>query len=157
MQDQNRKFKEQFHEREVLRPILLLLIGIADRCRDQQAAFGKKAKGCAAPEVAEAWVCAKAARIADRTEIENVLAILGVTPLRSESAKFDASTQHAVRHVPTSNPTYGGHVAARLRPGYGRNGHVVRSEMVSVYVVREPSAPHTQGEMTHARDGHRNV
>ena len=152
LREQNQKFTERFHEREVIQPVLLTLIGIADRCREQEIAFTKRAQRSPSIEIARAWFAARDARRADRTDIQNALSNLGVASYRGTNARFDAATQNIAARELTGDADRHGCVAGHLRPGYRRHGVIVRPEMVSVYVFQEPRAPQTEGRPSHDID-----
>lgn len=128
---------EQFHEREVLQPMFLQLIAVADRCRqkitkletllEKPGAIKDKAKR----ELARYLV---SARRADLTELENILANFGVVPFEHPDETFDRSVQFCMVRTVAERPGLTGKIAQRLRPGYRRNAQVIRPESVAVYV-----------------------
>lgn len=139
MHERNRELSEDFHEREVLNPIFLLLIGISDRCRQQAAKAREVADLQADSRNASALVALKKiqlAREADRIEIESALANYGVEASESLDDVFNPETQKCIERIETSIVARHGKVASRLLPGYQRNGKTIRQEYVAVYVAR---------------------
>ncbi|MEK6677167.1 MAG: nucleotide exchange factor GrpE [Planctomycetota bacterium] len=133
-----RELCEQFHEREVLLPILRTLIVIIDRCLEQesqlQQAIDRRIAAGADAAIIKALRQRKAMRTADRTDIENVLRAFGVDPFQSPDSTFDRSLQTAVGRIPCRDGQVPGQVANRLRLGYRRGARIVRPECVEVFV-----------------------
>lgn len=148
LQESNRKLTEQFHEREVLDPIFRGLIGIADRCREQSGRIRHALSQPSYQRNATAQAALRhilEAREADRLEIENLLATLGVEAFRNPTDKFDPTVQKCIQRHSTDQPERRLIIAARLRPGYRRADRIVRPEFVSVY-IDTPSQPSEQGD-----------
>jgi molecular chaperone GrpE (heat shock protein) len=128
---------EQFHEREVLQPMFLQLIAIADRCREKiarlEAFLGRQGtiKDSAKRDLVRYLV---STRRADLTEFENILANFGVAPFEHPEESFDRSVQFCMVRTVADRPGLIGKIARRLRPGYRRNAQVIRPEFVAVYV-----------------------
>lgn len=137
MHSRCQELNEQFHEREVLGPVFLGLIGIADRCRqhirriERALDKSKEADGQAARDALGHLLDA---RNADCVELENMLAHLGVKPFEHKGDTFDPRSQKCVGRVESRNGELFDHVAARVLPGYTRNDRHVRPEYVKVYV-----------------------
>ncbi len=119
-------FQEEHHEREVLKPIFLTLIALADRCQDQIKAWSSQGSVGAEPLIA--------ARKADQIEIESTLKRLGVEPFQLPGDQFNGKCQRCIKTVPYLNGVKPLQVAERLRPGYRRNKQLIRSEYVTTYV-----------------------
>ena len=135
LSDEHRRLKEQFHEREVLYPIFRCLIGITDRIRQESSRLE-----CLLESLdLEAIVAARQvleARKADLVEVEALLASHGVESFRHPEERFEPKLQKCVKTVPAKQAELQQRIAARLLPGYRRNGQVIRAECVSVYVFR---------------------
>jgi len=147
MHEQLRSLSEQFHEREVIRPLALGLISLLERCTDQERHAGEtlrlaKATGQSSIEKAARYL--RDSRRADRVDLENLLTALAVEPFTEAGLEFVPSTQSCVDRVALPSAHLKGTVARRLRPGYRRHGKAIRSELVSVYAV--PSAAIKKGE-----------
>ncbi len=139
---------EQFHEREVLNPILLILIGVADRCRTLESGIESVvAKLEAKPRSFKKTLLRQLldARRADRVEIESALADLGVQSYEHPGGVFTSSLQTCKGSISCSDFAQKGRIAKRLRPGYRRNEHIIRRECVAVFVTRE-AKPLCEGE-----------
>ena len=74
------------------------------------------------------------ARRADRADVENVLATFDVKAFRVPGDHFDARKQRVLSQIKTHQKNQEGLIAARVLPGYERNGDVIRRETVSVFV-----------------------
>jgi molecular chaperone GrpE (heat shock protein) len=147
MHEQLRSLSEQFHEREVIKPLALGLIRLVDRCTEQERRAGEtlrlaKAMGQSSAESAARYL--RDSRRADRVDLENLLTALAVEKFTEAGSEFVPSTQSCVDRVALPSAHLKGTVARRHRPGYRRHGAVVRSELVSVYAV--PSANIKKGE-----------
>ncbi|MDB5353232.1 MAG: hypothetical protein JWN86_4479 [Planctomycetota bacterium] len=70
--------------------------------------------------------------------IEDILYRQGVEPFSHDSDNFDARRQRAVSTVPTEDASLGRKVAERFRKGFISGEKIIRPEVVSVYVVRNP-------------------
>ena len=131
-----RELRERHHERNVLIPVFLTLIGVADRCRQSagrlRTLLEKYADSPAAP-VLHAIRHILDARNADRIDAENLLADYGVEPFVHIGDAFDPAVQKCIRREPCDNNAFDGHVAEGLLPGYRRFDKIIRQEYVSVY------------------------
>ncbi len=138
MHEECRGLREQFHEREVLKPLFGALIRIADRCRQeiarQRGSLAHGAENCA-PDIEIGLRSLLRARKADLVEIEACLATFGVLPFRCHDARFNPAFQLCTKPVPTNDPELVDRIATRLLPGYRRDGSIMRSECVNVFVV----------------------
>jgi len=132
-----RQLGENFYEREVLSVVFRCLIGIADKCRQQikeiEQLPGLQHSGRSSPAARVNAYLLEARRV-DLVEVEDALANLGVEPFEHPKGSFDPSVQKCINRIESPRPQLHGHVAARLLPGYGRNGKVIRPEYVDVYV-----------------------
>jgi hypothetical protein len=130
---------EHVLESQVLEPIFLTLIGIADRCR-QQASKMQSVLDANPTSTNRAGLLAVQriveARTADRIEIEAALANYNVEPFETTGIKFDPSEQKCISRVEREDASLHGRVAQRLLPGYRRNGKALRPEYVSVYITQ---------------------
>ena len=138
LHNRHQALADRFHEREVLIPIVRQLIGIADRCRqNEEALVAHLAKAADDGRLLRSRYLEflLESRRADRIEIENILANFAVEPFEAPEEVFNSALQTCVTRVPTSVPHLVGRIANRLRPGYRRNGQVVRPECVAVYVA----------------------
>lgn len=106
---------------QCLRPIFLDLIGMYDD-------LGKRLEG-AEPD-------GPAARLARelQQEILDVLYRQGVEPFTVDEAGFDPRRQRAIATVPTGDAALVRTLARRIRPGFDRDGKLIRPELVAVYV-----------------------
>lgn len=132
-----RQLGENFYEQEVLSVVFRCLIGIADKCRQQikeiEQLPGIHPGGSSSP-AARANTYLLEARRVDLVEVEDALANLGVEPFEHLSESFDPSVQKCINRIESPGRHLHGQVAARLLPGYQRNGKVIRPEYVDVYV-----------------------
>jgi molecular chaperone GrpE (heat shock protein) len=140
LHERNRELAERFHEREVLQPILLGLISTADRHRQQVL---RAREMLAMPKYSQQTAQAALRHLvdsheADRLDIENLLANLGVEAFESPEPLFQASCQHCIERVETDRPELHHQTAQRLLPGYRRSERIIRPEKVSVYVNHHP-------------------
>lgn len=133
---------ERFYEREVLNPIFLQLIGIADRCRRKESQLEALLRRVPAPRGRRSAFMRSllSDRQADRIEVETILANFGVTPFESPNDTFVASAQLSAMSMPCDNTGLHGRIARRLQPGYQRHETVIRREYVAVYVMA-PTSP----------------
>ena len=133
--------REERDERELLDPIFLALIAIADRCRQGIAAMRelRRVQGERAPR--DALVLALDARLGDLAEIEAVLAAHGVVPFHHPDHRFAPRWQRCVRPVPARRGEFAQQVARRVLPGYRRGDRLLRPECVTVYVFQPPQNP----------------
>ncbi len=72
------------------------------------------------------------------SDIEDLFMLRGITAFQGESFSLDPARQRIVRRIATADPLRDRTIAASLRPGYERDGRVLRPEMVAVYVY-EPA------------------
>ena len=132
-----RQLGENFYEREVLSVVFRCLIGIADKCRQQireiEQLPGLRHGDRSSPAARVNAYLLEARRV-DLVEVEDALANLAVEPFEHPHESFDPSVQKCINRIESPRPQLHGHVAARLLPGYGRNGKVIRPEYVDVYV-----------------------
>jgi hypothetical protein len=136
---QNRQFQENFHEREILLPVFLSLISIADRCREQIARFRKhreQSEGSLRPTAEKAFLFLSKAREADIAEIHNSLAGFGIEPVITEDDTFNASRQKVIQRIETEDTALSQKIAERLHPGYVRYDQIIRREYVNVYFLK---------------------
>lgn len=70
------------------------------------------------------------------SDIEELFSWQDVKPFTCESANFDNTRQRVIKKIETNDPQMDKKVAESLRPGYERDGKVLRPEMVAVYVYR---------------------
>jgi molecular chaperone GrpE (heat shock protein) len=135
------KLEERHHEREVLRPVFLTVIGLIDRAREErQALAAAAAQHARARRVDASRACeylAKA-RATDISEFESALQLFGVHAYQTPGPRFDPATQTPVGRVALTNGQPPGDVAARRRPGYRRENTIIRPEYVTVYAQPEP-------------------
>lgn len=138
MQQSYQALLERFHERELLQPLFLQLISIADRCREKIGKMEGYLSSHTAAKDSEKYELVRylaKARRADLVEIENILANFGVSPFEHPAESFDPSVQSCVARSLAAQPERAGKIARRLRPGYRRNAQVIRPECVAVYVL----------------------
>ena len=136
MHDRNQELTEQFHEREVLMPVIKGLIGIADRSRAhcekiRSSSAHSSAKGSHSARVALRHLLE--AREADGVEIESLLASLDVERFEHASQVFDPRKQTCIERVLCEDESLDGQIAQKHQPGYRRHERVIRPEIVSVY------------------------
>ncbi len=137
LHERNRALSEEFHERHVLTPLFLMLIGIADRCGQRIAEAAEAQQKCEESgnrTVMHALEYIRQDRRADLIELENLLANYGVERFETPGERFDPSTQRCAKQVNTDDSSSRGLIDCRLLPGYRRDGRVIRQECVSVYV-----------------------
>jgi molecular chaperone GrpE len=75
-----------------------------------------------------------------RTEVEDVLSKQGVELYVVPDDAFDPRRQQPVETRPAPSPDQEGKVAVRLRPGFTREGRVLRPERVVVF-IKPPAQP----------------
>jgi len=139
LQRQNGELRERFHEREVLRPIWLMLIGILDRCRLQESTLTDQARAAGSRELATTLRRLAEARRADRVEIESALSNFGVIAFRHTGERFDARAQQCRRRLTCDEAELHERITHRVAPGYRRDEWIVRPELVDVLVCTPPS------------------
>jgi hypothetical protein len=128
---------EESHMREVLMPIFLGLICLADRCtkgRNSAAAAAERYAADANRSAHKAVEHLRQSRDADRIEVENILANFDVVSFENSGPLFNPEVQRCVERIPTIDAKFKSHIARRVLPGYRRNGRVIRQEWVAVYV-----------------------
>jgi len=143
-----RELTEQHYEREFLTPVFLTLIGILDRACQQIVnleGFHKTAGNSNTPAVLAIRYLLES-RVADRVEIENLLANYAVEPFQSPDDKFDPTCQKCISQQPCADTTLHGCIAQRLLPGYRRYGKVLRRECISIYISEKKENPFHKGE-----------
>ncbi len=143
-----RALSERFYQREVLRPTLLRLISIADRCREDEAqikSWFEDRNTDSKPAVHRVFRCLLRARTFDRLEIESALGDLDVVPFQRQAEDFSPHNQKALARVATSQQSLHGQIAGRIRPGYQRGDEIIRPEWVYVYAAG-PAAPTLSGD-----------
>lgn len=140
LHEANKKRSEDFHEREILSPVLHTLIGIADRCY-QQIALAKAEQASLEPAAAgEHLPSLIGSREADLIEIESRLVDFGVQRYLSTTQEFNTKIHKCVQRKLVSAASLSGRIVTRFLPGYRRNGKVIRPECVSVYVFATQQA-----------------
>lgn len=119
---------------KILRPLALEVIGLHDDVGKMIAARQADSPQGGPGDPA-------AAMLADlRNDIEDVLYRGGFEAFVTDRPEFDPKRQRVVRPVPTADPGLDRVVAERLRKGFAYQGHVIRPEMVNVYVASAPAA-----------------
>ena len=145
---QCRELSEKHYEREVLTPIFLALIGILDRICEQITnleGFCKTAGNSNTPAVLAIRYLLES-RVADRVEIENLLANYAVEPFQSPDDKFDPTCQKYIGKQPCADTALQGCIAQRLLPGYRRLGKVLKEERVDIFISEKNVTPSHKGE-----------
>lgn len=135
----NTELEEQFYQNQVLLPIFLTLIGIIDRCRQKIQALKHSQRLLTPKSVPEKQISYLIeARKADQIELENILASHGVELYQNPDCIFDPTTQRCLSRIETSESGKINMLAARILPGYRRDGKILRKECVHVYVSISP-------------------
>jgi molecular chaperone GrpE (heat shock protein) len=132
-----RDLSEQFHEREVLLPIIYCLIRMTDGCRQQIDKFQNllaKHPDSRNEAATKALKFLIDARKADLVELDSTLANLGVELYEHHEEVFAPSLQKCINRIECRDKSLEGGVARRLLPGYRRHDRIVRKEYVNVYV-----------------------
>ncbi len=75
------------------------------------------------------------------SDLEDIFSLRGVRAFTYENDLFDPSRQRIVKKIETDDPESDRKVAGTVRPGYERDGHVLRPEMVTVYMTRTQMVP----------------
>ena len=135
--EQYRQLREHLFEREILLPILLSLIGLADRCQQEITKLRTTLKILERNlnlDVVLAIRHVIGGREADLVEVETLLANHGVESFTSPSPVFDRQQQECVKPLPTKDRGRQQHIAVRVQPGYRRDGKIIRRERVNVFV-----------------------
>jgi len=134
-----RDLTERFYEREILLPVILYLIRLADGCRQQIDKFQKicaKHAESKNESVIKTLTFLIDTRRANLVEVENVLANLAVEPYQHPDDIFEPSLQKGINHIECEEESQAHHIAHRLLPGYKRYDKVVRKEYVNIYVLK---------------------
>jgi hypothetical protein len=136
LSDRCAHFTERSYEREYLQPIFSALIDIVARrsnLADRMKALAELPAIANQPEIALHLRMLADVNTADRVDIENLLASLGVEAYQTESDRFDPSAQQAKGSIETGDASLHGRIAERLCPGYRRHGEIIRHERVRIY------------------------
>ena len=139
LHEDNRRYAEQFHEREVLEPLFLGLIDMADRCRAEVARLCRVAVVMTENGDVTAITIVNSlveARKSDLTEIESLLARHSVESYEAPGERLDCKCQCSAARRSTHEAAQHGRIARRIKPGYRRHGRIIRSEHVDVYVFQ---------------------
>jgi molecular chaperone GrpE (heat shock protein) len=134
-----RDLTEQFHEREILFPVINCLIRMADGCRQQIDKFQKiyakhsESKNKSTMKVLTFLIDTRTANL---VELENVLANLAVESYQHHDDIFEPTLQKCIDRIECEEQVKAPRIAHRLLPGYKRYDKVVRKEYVNVYVLR---------------------
>lgn len=112
---------------KILRPLALELIGLQDDVGKMIAAR-------------EADDPVSAVLVGVRDDIDDLLYRSGFESFSTDRPEFDPKCQRVVRTVPTTDPSLVRAVAERLRKGFMYQGHLIRPEMVNVYITSTPAA-----------------
>jgi len=151
MHERNRALSEKFYERDVLKPVFLGLIGIADRClqgRNRAAEAGERQRASGNRAAARALEHVRRAREADRIGVENLLANFSVERFETLGEQFDPAVQRCIERVVIAEGSSRGGIAQRILPGYRRNGRIVRQECVSVCVTGHAGTNNGKGALS---------
>jgi len=138
LSNRNKDLNEQLIEREIILPTILRLIYMADNCREQIGKFQKICDRSAGSQNEAALKILKftiETRKANLTEFEDILANMAVESYQHHEDIFSPSLQKCINRVECAEQSLQAHIAGRLRPGYMRNGKIVRKECVDVYVL----------------------
>ena len=133
-----KELSEQFHEREIVLPVINCLVRLVDSCHQQLDRFQKihakhvNSKNRSATKVLTFLI---ETRKANLVEFENALAYLGVESYQHHDVVFDPSQQRCINRIGCENEALGAHIAERLLSGYRRYDKIVRKECVDVYVT----------------------
>jgi len=143
--NQCRDLREQQHEREMILPLVCVLIAIADRCSGQikelQERIVKNSKGSSTSGL-KAVRCIVKSRQADLTELGEALANLGVERYETPEDTFNPEMQTPLQRIKSETPELHLRIAERLLPGYKRYERIVRKERVAVYVNHASQEEH---------------
>lgn len=137
LENQCSLFREQHHERELVLPLSLSFIGIADRCRKQIKELDEmliKNKNTQNASAAKALQYIIHSRQADLAEIDNALANLGIESYQSPENIFSPEVHKCLQRIEHEKAQSHLTIAARILPGYRRYEKIVRKEIVNVYV-----------------------
>jgi len=135
----NRDLTEQFYEREVLLPIILCLIRLADACHQQIDKFQKirakhnESKNESAIKTLTFLIDTRRANL---VELEDVLANLSVESYQHHEDIFEPSLQQCINRIDCVDEGLDYHIARRLLLGYRRDNKIIRKERVDVYILK---------------------
>ena len=136
LSQQNKQLNEELYERELVKPVFLTLIGLADRHEDQISRCGQhlnKIQEQKRPTAEKALRFLINSIQADLTEIHDVLARFGVERYEHQGGTFNASKQKVFSRVETEDKSLSQKIADRLHPGYARDEQIIRREYVNIY------------------------
>jgi len=143
MHNRCQELAEQHYERQILRPLLLGVIGMIDRSQGDVAKlsgllaqYADHGNGAAL----RAIEYLRGAISANCIDMESFLANYAVESFRCEGEKFDPSSQRCLRPVECDDPALEGTIAKRRLPGYRRDGQILRPEVVEVHKIT-PTTP----------------
>lgn len=134
-----RDLTEQFHERQIILPVINCLIRMADNCRKQIDKFQKirarhtESKNESAIKVFMFLIDTRGANL---VELEDVLANLSVESYQHHEDIFEPSLQKCINRIECEEQAFVHRIACRLHPGYRRYDRIVRKECVNVYVPK---------------------
>jgi hypothetical protein len=137
LEEEYRRLAEEFYEREVLQPVLLRLISLGDRVRQQATALDETRRLQAHCGQTNALTQSGVALDLLRSivaDIHSLLASFAVVPFEKDSVRFDASTQECVPNSFPGDQNVHGLIADRVAPGYSRHGRIIRPELVRIYI-----------------------
>jgi len=118
-------------------PLACLVIGVADRCRkqlrelDEMARKNEKANNKSALKALHYVI---RSRKADQTEIEGVIANLGIEMYETPENTFNPELHTCLKKIKCERPKQHLQIADRILPGYRRHERIVRKEIVNLYV-----------------------
>ncbi|MGB5986592.1 MAG: nucleotide exchange factor GrpE [Desulfobacterales bacterium] len=85
-------------------------------------------------------------------DLEDVLLYQGVNPYISADDEFDPTRQRVMNKITTDNPDQDKTIAEHVRPGYEHEKHVIRPELVNVYVFEEKPESTSPKTSTHDKE-----
>lgn len=138
--EENRRYREKYHEREVLRPVMRALIALGDRFERElheykqlgNARLNEKQIAAAA----EYEKLAKSRKI-DFIEVQATLSIFGVDSFTITGKQFDPAQQERIGSIATNDRRRDQRIARRCHCGYRRDGQIIRPERVYIYHYKE--------------------
>lgn len=75
-------------------------------------------------------------------DLEDIFFYQGVKPFTCEGTDFDPSRQRTLKRIETDDASLENKVAESIRPGYEWDDHVIRPEIVALYLYKnEPVEP----------------